>query len=127
MLDCLSHIWFNIWVKLYYISERMIIMDTLNQFIKYVKLDEEKRILISVQNQYESFLQDKNTRSMLKQSVQNILKEDFELMEVGKNVCRLTVKEGTEDKNLELVKTELVKGLEVAMTFLSQMGNMDGM
>ena len=102
-------------------------MDTLNQFIKYVKLDEEKRILISVQNQYESFLQDKNTRSMLKQSVQNILKEDFELMEVGKNVCRLTVKEGTEDKNLELVKTELVKGLEVAMTFLSQMGNMDGM
>ncbi len=99
-------------------------MDTLSQFIKYVKLDEEKRILISVQSQYESFLQDKNTRSMLKQSVQNILKEDFKLMEVGKNVCRLTVKAGTEDRNLELVKTELVKGLEVAMTFLSQMGNM---
>ncbi|WP_432664700.1 hypothetical protein R9X47_00475 [Wukongibacter baidiensis] len=99
-------------------------MDTLSQFIKYVKLDEEKRILISVQNQFESYLQDTNTRSMLKQSVQSILKEDFELMEVGKNVCRITVKEGTEEKNLELVKTELVKGLEVAMTFLSQMGNM---
>ncbi len=100
-------------------------MDTLNQFIKYVKLDEEKRILISIQNQFESYLQDNSTRSMLKQSVQNILKEDFEVMEVGKNVCRITVKEGTEEKNLELVKTELVKGLEVAMTFLSQMGNMN--
>lgn len=102
-------------------------MDTLNQFIKYVKLDEEKRILISIQNQFESYLQDTSTRAMLKQSVQNILKEDFELMEVGKNVCRLTVKEGTQEKNLELVKTELVKGLEVAMTFLSQMGNMNDM
>ncbi|WP_432409372.1 hypothetical protein [Wukongibacter sp. M2B1] len=99
-------------------------MDMLNQFIKYVKLDDEKRILISVQNQFESYLQDQNTKLMLKQSVQNILKEDFKLMEIGKNVCRITVREGSEDKSLELVKTELIKGLEVAMTFLSQMGNM---
>lgn len=107
--------------------ERKNIMDTLNQFIKYVKLDEEKRILVSVQNQFESYLQDKNTRAMLKQSTQNILKDDFELMEIGKNICRISVKKGTEDKNLELVKTELVKGLEMAMTFLSQMGNMDNL
>lgn len=99
-------------------------MDTLSQFIKYVKLDEEKRIIVSVQNQFESYLQDKNTRTMLKQSAQSILKDDFELMEVGKNTCRITVKKGTEDKNLELIKTELVKGLEMAMAFLSQMGDM---
>lgn len=100
-------------------------MDTLNQFIKYVKLDEEKRIIVSVQNQFEAYLQDNNTKIMLKQSVQNILKDDFELMEVGKNTCRITVKKGTEEKNLELIKTELVKGLEMAMAFLSQMGNMN--
>lgn len=100
-------------------------MHTLNQFIKYVKLDEEKRILISVQNQFESYLQDKNTKSMLKQHIQSVLKDDFELMEVGKNVCRITVKKGTEDKNLELINTELVKGLEMAMAFLSQMGDLN--
>ncbi|MCT4563465.1 MAG: hypothetical protein N4A68_04025 [Maledivibacter sp.] len=100
-------------------------MDTLDQFIKYVRLDEEKRIIVSVQNQFEAYLQDNNTRVMLKQSVQNILKDDFELMEVGKNTCRITVKKGTEDKNLELIRTELVKGLEMAMAFLSQMGSMN--
>ncbi len=100
-------------------------METLSQFIKYVKLDEEKRILISVENQFESYLKDKNTKNMIKGSVKDILGDDFELMEIGKNVCRITVKEGTEEKNLELVKTELVKGLEMAMAFLSQMGNMD--
>ena len=100
-------------------------MDTLNQFIKYVKLDEEKRILIAVQNQFESYLQDKNIRTMLKKSAQDILKDDFKLMEIGKNVCRITVEEGTEEKNLELINTELVKGIEMAMAFLTQMGDMN--
>ncbi|MCT4604516.1 MAG: hypothetical protein N4A64_00210 [Marinisporobacter sp.] len=98
-------------------------MDTLNQFIKYVKFDEEKRILISLQNQFESYLQDQKVRSMLKDAAQSILKDDFVQLEIGKNVCRLTVADGTEEKNLELVKTELVKGLEMAMAFL-QMQNM---
>ncbi|MCT4617994.1 MAG: hypothetical protein N4A62_01180 [Marinisporobacter sp.] len=98
-------------------------MDTLNQFVKYVKFDEEKRILISLQNQFESYLQDQKVRSMLKDAAQSILKDDFVQLEIGKNVCRLTVADGTEEKNLELVKTELVKGLEMAMAFL-QMQNM---
>jgi len=100
-------------------------MENLNQFIKYVKLDEEKRILVSVQSEYESFLQDTNIRAMVKQSTKDILKDDFELFEVGKNICRITVKEGTEEKNLELIKTELVKGLEMAMAFLTQFGDMN--
>lgn len=98
-------------------------MDTLNQFVKYVKFDEEKRILISLQNQFESYLQDQKVRSMLKDAAQSILKDDFVQLEIGKNVCRLTVADGTEEKNLELVKTELVKGLEMAMAFL-QIQNM---
>ena len=100
-------------------------MDTLSQFVKYIKLDDEKRILVSLQNQFESYLQDQSIRTMLKDTVKNILGDDYVQLEVGKNVVRLTVKEGTEDKNLEVVKTELVKSLEMAMAFLSQMGSMN--
>lgn len=100
-------------------------MENLSKFIKYVKLDEEKRILISIQNQFEAYLQEQNIRTMLKKSAQDILKDDFEMMEIGKNICRITVKEGTEDKSLEVIKTELVKGIEMAMAFLSQMGEIN--
>lgn len=96
-------------------------MDTLSQFVKYVKLDEEKRILISLQNQFESYLQDQKIKSMLKEAAVSLLKDDFIQLEIGKNLCRLTVAKGSEDKNLEVVKTELVKGLEMMMAFLSQM------
>ncbi|QEK12449.1 hypothetical protein FQB35_08700 [Crassaminicella thermophila] len=98
-------------------------MDTFNQFVKYVQLDEEKRILISLQNQFESYLQDSKIKSMVKEAAKSILKDDFVQLEIGKNICRVTVKAGTEEKNLELVKSELVKGLEMAMAFLAQMHN----
>lgn len=96
-------------------------MDILNQFIKYIKLDDEKRILVSLQDVLTPHLEDKNTRSMLKGMLKDILKDDFSQLEIGKNICRVTVKEGTEEKNIELIKTELVKNLEMAMQFLSQM------
>ncbi|TCO70195.1 hypothetical protein [Marinisporobacter balticus] len=98
-------------------------MDNLNQFVKYVKLDDEKRILIALQNQFESYLQDLKIRSMLKDAASSLLKDDFIEVEIGKNICRITVAEGSEEKNLNLVKTELVKGLEMAMAFFSQMNH----
>ncbi|WP_129600172.1 hypothetical protein [Anaerophilus nitritogenes] len=100
-------------------------MDSFEQFIKYVKLDEEKRILISLQNHLETYLQDEKVKSMLKESAQSILKDDFIQLEIGKNICRITVKEGTEEKNLKLIEEELVKGIEMAMAFLIQMNNMN--
>ncbi|WP_026894553.1 hypothetical protein [Clostridiisalibacter paucivorans] len=98
-------------------------MDMLGQFVKYIKLDDEKRILVSVNNQFENYLQDKKNRTMIKDGCKSILKDNFIKLEIGKNICRITVKEGTEEKNMELIKTELVKGLEMAMAFLSQMQN----
>lgn len=94
-------------------------MDTLNQFVKYIKFDDEKRILVSVQEQFESFLKEEKVKNLLKESCQNILKEDFTTLEIGKNVIRLSVKEGREEQSMELVKEELIKGLEMAMMFLS--------
>ncbi|WP_053957672.1 hypothetical protein [Inediibacterium massiliense] len=100
-------------------------MDSFQQFIKYVKLDEEKRILISIENQLESYLQDEKIRSMLKESAQSILKDDFIQLEIGKNICRVTVREGAEEKSLKLIEEELVKGIEMAMAFLIQMKHMN--
>ncbi|MBS4539252.1 hypothetical protein GOQ27_12320 [Clostridium sp. D2Q-11] len=100
-------------------------MDTLNYFLKYIKLDEEKRILISVQNQYESYLLEKESKKMILDGLKSILGEDFKTLEIGKNICRVTVLEGKEEESKEKIETELVKGLEMAMAFMSQMQNKD--
>ena len=97
-------------------------MDILDQFINYVKLDEEKRILVSIKKHLEQYLQDPQTKSMLKTSIENIVGSDFKQLEIGKNIARITVVEGSEDKNLDFVKAELVKNIEMAMSFMSEMG-----
>jgi len=94
-------------------------MDVSNQFIKYVKFDDEKRILVAVQLNFQSYLQDDKNRQMLKKFVLDLLKEDFIKLEIGKNLCRITVKEGTEEDNLQRVQTELMKGLEIAMKIMA--------
>ncbi len=93
-------------------------MDISNQFINYVKFDEIKRIIISVNTKYQSYLQDEKYRQMLKKGAMDILKDDFEKLEIGKNLCRITVKQGTEEENLKKIKTELIKGLEFALRFM---------
>ncbi|MBS4534296.1 hypothetical protein GOQ29_01545 [Clostridium sp. D2Q-14] len=100
-------------------------MDTLNFFIKYIKLDEEKRILISVQNQYESYLQEKTNKKMILDGLKSILKEDFKKLEIGKNICRITVIEGKEEAAKEKIHSELINGLNQAMEFMNQMGKKD--
>jgi len=93
------------------------------KFVKEIKLDDEKRIIVTLQESMMAYLQDPQIRSMLKQSAETALKENFKSLEIGKNNCRITVLEGSEDASKEIVETELVKGLEMAMAFMSQMGN----
>ena len=93
-------------------------MSIIDQFINHIKLNEEKRILVSLKKPLEPYLKDPQTKAMLKSSIEDILGDDFKQLEVGKNVARITVKEGTEDKNLKLVETELVKNLAMAMEFM---------
>lgn len=97
-------------------------MSILDQFINYIKLDEEKRILVSLKAPLEPYLQDPTTKTMLKTSIEGILGSDFKQLEIGKNIARVTVVEGSEDKCLELVKTELMKNLQMAMEFMGGMG-----
>lgn len=91
-------------------------------FVKEIKFDDDKRIIITVQEAAMTYLQDTQVRSMLKQSAENALKDNFKQLEIGKNNCRVTVAAGTEEDSKHIIETELVKGLEMAMAFLSQMG-----
>ncbi|BEP28023.1 hypothetical protein [Helicovermis profundi] len=93
----------------------------MNMFVKYIKLDENKRILVAIQDQFISYLTEADNKKMLKEGAEKILKENFIQLEIGKNIIRLTVKEGTEEESMTLVKEELVKALEMAMAFMSQM------
>jgi len=98
------------------------IMD-LNMFIKYIKLDDENRIIISVQDHLAGYLQEDQSKKMLKETVEKVLAEDFKLLEVAKTSCRITVAEGTEEASMKKVEEEIVKGIEMAMAFMSQMGD----
>lgn len=93
----------------------------LMMFVKYIKLDEEKRILVSLQDHIASHLSDDNTKKQIKTEVAKLLGDDFKLLEIGKNVVRLTVTEGKEEELMEFLKVEAQKMLDMAMAFMSQM------
>lgn len=96
-------------------------MDT-SMFIKYIKLDDEKRIIIALQDHLAGYLQEEQSKKMLKETAEKVLADDFKLLEVAKSSCRLTVAEGTEEASMKKVEEEIVKGIEMAMAFMSQMG-----
>lgn len=98
-------------------------MSILDQFINYIKLDEEKRILVSIQKPLEPYLKDSKNKAMLKSSLETIVGSDFKQLEIGKNMARVTVKEGTEEENMKLIETELAKNIQMAMDFMSNMND----
>ncbi len=46
----------------------------MNMFVKYIEFDENKRIIVSLQESMMTYLQDPKVRSMLKQSAETALK-----------------------------------------------------
>lgn len=98
-------------------------MSILDQFINYIKLDEEKRILVSIQKSLEPYLKDPKSKAMLKNSLEDIVGSDFKQLEIGKNIARVTVEEGTEEENMKLIEVELVKKIQIAMDFMSSMND----
>ncbi|MBN2898815.1 MAG: hypothetical protein JXO44_08570 [Clostridia bacterium] len=94
----------------------------MNMFVKYIKLDEEKRIIIALQDHLAGYLQEEQSKKMLKETAEKVLADDFKLLEVAKSSCRITVAEGTEEASMAKVEQEIVKGIEMAMAFMSQMG-----
>lgn len=90
----------------------------LNNYINFIKLDEQKRIIVSINVIYQNYLHNDKNRQLIKNYLQELLKSDFIKLEIGKNRLRITVKASTEEKNLNIIKTELVKGLEMVMRIM---------
>lgn len=91
----------------------------LNHFIKSMKLDDQKRILVSVHEFLESYLSTPENRKMLKDGLVQMLGDDFKQLEVGKNVCRVTVTTGKEEALLVKLESELKNAIEMAMSFMA--------
>ncbi len=97
----------------------------MSMFIKSIELDEERRIVITGQPHLAEYLKDQETRKMLKGAAEKVLAEDFIKLEIGKCNCRITVTQEKADDCMKLVETELVKGIEMALAFMSQMNNQE--
>lgn len=92
-----------------------------SMFIKFIKFDDEKRIIIAIQDQFVSYLQKDESKKMLRETLTKVLAEDFKQLEVSKNSCRITVAEGKEDASKVIIEEEIAKAIEMAMMFMSQM------
>jgi len=97
----------------------------MGMFIKSIELDDERRIIVTGQSHLAEYLKDAETRKMLKGAAEKVLEGDFIKLEVGKCNCRITVTPEKAEECMKLVETELVKGIEMALTFMSQMNNQD--
>lgn len=95
----------------------------LNLFIKSIVIDDAKRIVVHVQDHISEFLVKEDSKKMLKDMGEKTLGSDFIKLEVSKTSFRVTVAEGTEEASKAKIETELLKGIEMAMSFMSQMNS----
>jgi len=93
----------------------------LELFIKSMSLDEEDRIVIIVQDQIKSALQDEKSRKMVKETLEKTLGEDFIKLEMTKSSARVTTTEGKGAESLEKIKVELGNIMNMASEYMSQM------
>lgn len=86
-------------------------------FIKSIKTDEEGRILIAAQNHFETQLKEEKVRKEIKKLLTQILQENFKKLEIGKNVCRVTVNQNPEDA-ITLINQQIDQTLQMAAQFM---------
>lgn len=97
-------------------------MDSM-MFIKSIIVDNESRIVVSVQDQFLKYLEDDITKKMLRETAVKALGEDFVQLEISKKTFRLTVVKGSEERSKTIVEEEIVKSIEMALSFMNQFGN----
>jgi hypothetical protein len=90
-------------------------------FIKHINLDNENRILISVQNHFEEKLKEDTTKTEAKKIIVEVLGENFKKLEIGKNVLRVTVNENPEEC-ISKINAYIDQMLQMAGQFMDQMG-----
>lgn len=95
----------------------------MSMFIKSIQLDAANRIVVQLQDMMAEYLLKDESKQMLKEMAVKTLGSDFIKLEVAKTSFRVTVAEGTEVASKEKVETEIIKAIEMAMSFMSQMNN----
>lgn len=93
----------------------------MSMFIKSIQLDDANRIVVQVQDMMAEYLSKEESKKMLKDMAVKTLDTDFIKLEVAKTSFRITVADGTEAASKEKVETEIIKAIEMAMSFMSQM------
>ena len=97
----------------------------MDMFIKSIQLDESNRIVVTIQDHFAEYLSKEESKKMLKDMAVKVLEADFVKLEVAKSSFRITVVEGAEAAAKEKVEQEIVKGIEMAMSFMSQMNKQE--
>ncbi|MCH4885925.1 hypothetical protein EZV73_00030 [Acidaminobacter sp. JC074] len=92
-----------------------------SMFIKSIEIDDQERIIVSVQEQFQAYLKEDMIKTMLKDQAKNALGEDFIQLEVSPSTFRITVKEGKAEDGKRVVMEEINKNIEMALTFLNNM------
>jgi|GEM_PF-1009825 len=95
----------------------------LELFIKSIKIDDENRIVVVIQDHLAEYMAKDDSKKMIKDMVVQALGEDFVKLEMSKVSARITVAEGKAEACKTRVEEELKKGLEMAMSMMGQMQN----
>lgn len=91
-------------------------------FIKSITKDDQGRILLSVQNMFEAQLKEEKVRKEIKKMVTSLLGENFNQLEIGKNVCRITVNNNP-DEAITQINQYIDQMLQMADQFMNQQKN----
>ena len=89
-------------------------------FIKSITTDDQNRIIVSVQEEFQNYLKEDMTKKMLRETAVKALGENFIQLEVSTSTFRVTVKEGTTETSKQVIETEIARSIEMALSFLSQ-------
>ncbi|NLG82168.1 MAG: hypothetical protein GX490_06595 [Bacilli bacterium] len=93
-------------------------MFELKKYVEYVKLDDNKRIVLTLLPQYKQVLYADRFRTLIHKAAKDFLGKDFINCEIVDNSCIITVIPNTEEKNLKIIQTEVIDGLELIMRLM---------
>jgi|GEM_PF-950948 len=93
-------------------------MFELKKYVDYVSLDETNRIVLALLPQYKQFLYAEKARGLIQKATKDFLGKDFVSCEIIDNKCLITVLPNTEEKNLKIIQSEVVDGLELIMRLM---------
>lgn len=91
-----------------------------SMFIKSITTDDQNRVIVAVQEQFQNYLKDDATKKLLRETAVKALGEDFIQLEVSTSTFRVTVAEGKSEHAITVIEEEIGKAIEMAMMFMNQ-------